>query len=330
VGCQPNMMHRIFTAASTLLFLSMITMFVLGGRGPSLGYVQISKNSDLSFWIFGRQLYIVATPNEENYLRTDENGPPRRWNSYSARGTRWQRVPTDVPQVALPAWVVIGMTGLYPAYAVTRWVYMQHCRKQGTCVSCGYDLTGTRRGDAPSAGLKRLLASGSRTVRHSCTRHNDDMKQPRARVGASGASLIILSLLSSCDFIDPCRSQCDLLGGGCEDRPLESYEDFEATRAIWIAELEGESCDQPVPFLVTGTCNDSGLLFLYRGGGFTTAAYFFEPDSDTFVAIRATTDGISPPCNGRHYWPERVQCTEGVVGEVLCGTLLIEGEEIDS
>jgi len=137
------------------------------------------------------------------------------------------------------------------------------------------------------------------------------------------------TMVAGCDNLSPCRSQCELAAGGCDERPIEDFGDFDATRAAWTADLGEANCEQAFPFLVAGQCGSDGLLFLFRGGGFTTETHFFNADTRAFVALRTSTDVIASPCFGRSYWPEEVNCMNATGDEVLCGTRFSAGEEIE-
>ena len=127
---------------------------------------------------------------------------------------------------------------------------------------------------------------------------------------------------------DPCRSQCELAAGQCEERGIEEFGDFDTTLGEWQAEAGNLDCDRSFPFMVTGECGDGVTLFLYRGTGFTTLTNYYDSETGRFMSLTTTTDAIEPRCEGRGYFPELFVCRDAVVTEVICGTFFEEGEAI--
>jgi hypothetical protein len=56
----------------------------------------------------------------------------------------------------------------------------------------------------------------------------------------------------------------------------------------------------------SGTCGD--LQFTETGSGFGSETRFFD-QSGAMVAGRATTDVVSPPCDGVFYYGQRLSCS---------------------
>ena len=56
--------------------------------------------------------------------------------------------------------------------------------------------------------------------------------------------------------------------------------------------------------------------------------YFCEAETAEFIGLATTSDIVSPPCNGRGYWPEPIECADAIVTEVLLGTLLEEDDDL--
>lgn len=124
---------------------------------------------------------------------------------------------------------------------------------------------------------------------------------------------------------DPCRSQCELGSGECEERPIEDFEDFDATAETWREDFEGSQGadtdgdgDQDIPFVYAGECAD-GTLFLFRGNGFTVEIHFFDAETEEFIALRTGTDVVDPVCFGKSYWPVRVECEGPILTEEIVG-----------
>ncbi len=158
----------------------------------------------------------------------------------------------------------------------------------------------------------------------------------RELVLAAGGIVILVAGCPELDVVlDPCRSQCELAAGGCEEQPIEDFEDFATTAEAWREELEdltptdtnGDG-NQDLPFVYAGQCAD-GTLFLYRGTGFTVLIHFFDAESEEFVALRTGTDVVDPVCSGRGYWPERVECENATVTEAIVGAGFAAGDPIE-
>jgi hypothetical protein len=135
------------------------------------------------------------------------------------------------------------------------------------------------------------------------------------------------------NFFEPCRSQCELAGGSCDEQPLGSFTGFETTASEWEAEygswppLLDDDGKQMFPFVYAGQCS-SGMKFLFSGTGYTTLTHFFEGNSGEFIALRTGTDVADSVCHGRSYWPHRVECLDATVTSALIGELYGPGDPI--
>jgi len=82
-------------------------------------------------------------------------------------------------------------------------------------------------------------------------------------------------------------------------RPCPSFSDSLSEVRLFGS---GESC-----FIArSGTCGD--LQFTQMGFGLAFETRFFD-QSGTMVAGRATTDLVSPPCDGVFYYGQRLSCS---------------------
>lgn len=83
-------------------------------------------------WVFARFMYVSAL------FRSDYgNGPP----AYCAQG------------VAVPFWFLFASTAAFPTLAFIRSPLRRyHRRRNGWCITCGYNLTGNTSGVCPECG----------------------------------------------------------------------------------------------------------------------------------------------------------------------------------
>lgn len=83
------------------------------------------------------------------------------------RGIQYSQFTIDhitMRQVWLPFWLIAASLFMLPLLRTTlwlrQWVRASHCRRQGRCTSCGYDLIGNTSGTCPECGIKIQSASG--------------------------------------------------------------------------------------------------------------------------------------------------------------------------
>ena len=116
---------------------------------------------------------------------------------------------------------------------------------------------------------------------------------------------------------DACRSPF-----GCDP---ETMTDYEAT-------LHDESefvCYEQNPYdlRVGGTCED-GTLFVITSDGLHSQVQYFEPGNGRFLAWIFGSDVFDCACLGVFYCPAFLECQNGVVVEVVCGTRYSVGDSI--
>ncbi len=109
---------------------------------------------------------------------------------------------------------------------------------------------------------------------------------------------------------DPCRSQCELQAGTCEERDISEFGDFEATRQEWLDLCWGT--------LDAGTCSD-GKAFLHGRWGYEVDhIFYFDLDSGAFMGLETSTDSHIGECGFYGYWPHPWECPDAVITEAMC------------
>lgn len=140
------------------------------------------------------------------------------------------------------------------------------------------------------------------------------------RLSRSLVAAVCCASWLGCEDDSVCRSQCSSDGSSCVEQPFESFADVESGRALYEAR-----CEDGALWAFEAECED-GTVILRSGTGYTSEGRFYDGDSGEFLGLTKTTDVVSPPCNGKNYWPSRVPCRMPVVTRVLCGTAFSQGE----
>lgn len=147
----------------------------------------------------------------------------------------------------------------------------------------------------------------------------------RQRTSLTYCAFACVGLLCSVQF--GCTNGCPNARGFDDDPTLDE------TVSSFISDFGDEDCttEDEIPYVVVGTCTDEQtgdeLLFAAMGTGFYYEARFFAADSERIVAQYSGGDVVDPICYGQSYWPRRVQCSDGTITEVHCGTRYGVGEE---
>jgi hypothetical protein len=104
-------------------------------------------------------------------------------------------------------------------------------------------------------------------------------------------------------------------------RDPSRWDDYATTLSDWQAHAEYARRYGIDRFMVAGTCGMGRVLFLSRyGGGWGTARFYYDAADGHFLGYERweyAESAFIPPCCGNTYWPERVECPEPVVTEVL-------------
>jgi hypothetical protein len=117
---------------------------------------------------------------------------------------------------------------------------------------------------------------------------------------------------------DECPASCEMESAqGCDD---PNFADLDVARAGYRAR-----CDAGAIWVFEAEC-ENGTIVLRSGTGYTSEGRFYDPKSGEFLGLTTTTDVVSPPCDGKGYWPDRVACRKPVVTRVLCGSAFAEGD----
>ena len=105
---------------------------------------------------------------------------------------------------------------------------------------------------------------------------------------------------------------------------IDEFPDFDAARDDLIA----HQCEPEIELVAAGEC--PGSLFLFDGtGGFVVQISFYDPSTRAFVSLITQTDCIDCLCGGQSYWPTLSDCSVGTVSEVICGTSVTVGDELE-
>lgn len=151
---------------------------------------------------------------------------------------------------------------------------------------------------------------------------------------AAGNGVSVASQGECGEAEERCRSQCEVPGFPCEERPLSSFEDYDQTASAWVEDLEGlepfdldEDGIADVPFVYGGACGN-GIIFLFSGHGFGGHLYFFHAQSAGFVGMVNQTDILAGDCWGLTFWPERIDCPQPIVTYVYIGENHVPGDAI--
>ena len=126
---------------------------------------------------------------------------------------------------------------------------------------------------------------------------------------------------------DPCLSQCELCAGGCSEKDIAEFPDFELARQAVVDRFSAFDCEGRSPFVAAGVCAD-GQMFLTEFGEYVSEIRFYDADMGDFVGLITRTDCFDPACGGKGYWPEPQRCDSATVTEVICGTFAAVGEQI--
>lgn len=116
----------------------------------------------------------------------------------------------------------------------------------------------------------------------------------------------------------PCRSQCELAAGECNEQPLESFASFSTQLEAWRGEQDSELCQAGHVGRYRGECSNDRLI-LVEDLGEVSYFYIYDRSTGAFLGLRSITDVLDWPCEGVGYWPEMISCGDPVVKEVVCG-----------
>lgn len=123
---------------------------------------------------------------------------------------------------------------------------------------------------------------------------------------------------------DDCVDYCAGERGVCEEQAAVNCVTYgEAIQPLgWIG-LQCALLVDEFEFLqvVSGRCNDSGLVFLVEGDGLTFTTRYFDATTGRFVAEGFQTD-VLDECTrtGGSFWPHSVKCDEREITHVYCGS----------
>ena len=109
----------------------------------------------------------------------------------------------------------------------------------------------------------------------------------------------------------------------CRSPGNAEYDDYDSELAAWrLGSDEPNGCYQYIRMI--GECNGGKVLFLHEVPLDSSRTIFFEADSGQFLGREDTGSCLDLSCvffcQGHWYYPRPIQCQEGVVTEVLCGT----------
>lgn len=103
----------------------------------------------------------------------------------------------------------------------------------------------------------------------------------------------------------------------------DGYSDgYTATREAWCNEPMSGQHYAGWDYVLSGDCIEEGVRFLAREMGGMTHRFYFAAGTDEFLGMEKSYDAeqyFVPPCCGNLVWPERVECTDPTVAEVICG-----------
>ena len=144
-------------------------------------------------------------------------------------------------------------------------------------------------------------------------------------------SLVVFGVLASGCSADPvgnatrapqqCIFACEIGGMTCS---AETFPDIDAS----LPRLVPPDCDLGVGFLVVGTCG-SAARFLHASTATLTSTVFFD-DQGRFLATQNSSDVVDEVCNGFRYFPDRFDCPDAEVTEVVCGESFFSvGDPVD-
>jgi hypothetical protein len=119
--------------------------------------------------------------------------------------------------------------------------------------------------------------------------------------------------------------------------PPQDFGDYDTELAAWLAEIDewqqesGEcgalGCPSFSSNRVAGVCNDGRTLFLYDAWFDVSGTLFFDADDGQFLGYRTEMSPDFPlHCMAGRYYPHPIQCQDGVVTKVLCGTYFEVGD----
>ena len=114
------------------------------------------------------------------------------------------------------------------------------------------------------------------------------------------------------------------------DTGPENLRDFATVLAEWRADAADPSCGEDFPnirSMYSGECPD-GTRFLYRTDGLHGVVKYFDADSGAFEGETFRGDYLIPPCCAVYYSPNRIECDDATVTEVLCGTYPAVGDSV--
>ncbi len=182
------------------------------------------------------------------------------------------------------------------------------CRSDADCddgVHCTDDVC--------DSGVCRAMENDAVCPGESLCIGNDSERAPRAR-------------RTGCQ--DPCRSQCELCAAACPGDSGSALPSYAVRRAVLVGESVPESCAEVMPYIAAGVCDDDKLFLLRRRELLIEADVY---DAATGAPLGRTTQSecVDDICQGRSYWPDRVECRNVRITEVLCGRLHDIGDVVE-
>ncbi len=142
------------------------------------------------------------------------------------------------------------------------------------------------------------------------------------------ATSVLLLALVGCDM---CRSQCKE-ADGCSEKPIEDFANYDAALEEWrsAAQVDPDPSCATATSRVAGECAGGERLFLYEetSDWHATLVRYYDAESRAFQGMTRPTMYTLIPCP-HLYWPERLDCNDAVVIEVVCGTGHNAGDAIN-
>lgn len=130
---------------------------------------------------------------------------------------------------------------------------------------------------------------------------------------------------SGCCRLEADRVQVCLDSNGDGER-IHNYNDL---LVIWRERATTDQIGQDSRYTrYVATCSERGINVLVDNDGFCGMELLFDARTGEFIALETWSDYIDMWCHGKHYWPRKVDRSDCVVTEVICGDRVSVGDSV--